>query len=1132
MVFDHAGKYLYVTTSDGFVRAYNLSTGQFDTSYNLGGSLNGLDIAADDSFLLIAQSVTNSSKGTFHKIDLVSGTTTNINYTLASSEAGGWDVAIASNGLAFITTQRNGGGWVPLRQIDLVTNTVTKRTDWPRWSVLGIEQNTQIHRSADGTVLYFLESSSSNGPVFVYNANTNMFGPELTTGYSWGGAAAAVNRDGTLLATRRGNLVLDAAPNFEFERALNGMDGGAAFDPLQDLLYAVSSATGQIVAYDTGTFTEKFRLTIGESIAPPTAQFDKGTLVASPNGRYLALATASGVRILSLPTTPPSSTPTPTPSFGTPRDMVFDHAGRHLYISTNEGFVFPYNLNTGALEFPYNLGGSLRGIDIAADDSFVLVAQYVVGMVQGTFQKLNLSTGAVTSINYTRQNGSEGGGWGVAIGSNGVALVTTDGPISDPLRQIDLLTNAVSVRNDPPSSDGFSHQIYSQTQVHRSADGSRFYFLETFGTGLIFTYSAITNSFGLGAKMWVYPNSLSAATNRDGSLLATRMTGASLDKAIDFTFVHSFGQPDGGVVFDATRDIFYVVKSSTSEIIAYDTGTFAELFRLPLGVSVSPGTPQFGAGKLVASPDGRFLALQTSSAIRVIPIPSPLPTPTPAPTPSLGKPHAMVFDHSSHYLYITTDEGFVFPYNIGTNTLENPYDLGGSLRGIDISSDDSFLIIAQYYPGVIQGAFQRLDLRTGAVTNINYTRGSSESGGWSVGIASNGLAFVTTQYAWTPLRQIDLATNIITARTDDPGTGQNGALSGTTQIAPTSNGSRVYFFDEGNIPGSAFSYDTGSDKFGPATQVQQLGTAGVTVNRNGTLVGFRPYPNPTSLAILPYFTVTHGFSNLDGGFAFDAIQDTFYGVNSSKDQVVAYDTNTLAEKFRFDIGENISAGATQFGPGLLVASQDGHYLALRTPTAIRIFGVPAVQLVNVTSVMTHGSAGTFNINLPLDGTPGIECRRGGAGGSYTIVFTFGLNLVSVGSASVTSGTGTVNTSMIDSGDSHGYIVNLTGVSNAQYIKVTLTNVIDSAGNYTGSISQQMGVLFGDTNADGFVNAGDTIQVRAQAGSDVTNSNFREDINADGFINAGDTILVRNQSGTGLPTQPAASLPVAGRRAPK
>jgi hypothetical protein len=47
---------------------------------------------------------------------------------------------------------------------------------------------------------------------------------------------------------------------------------------------------------------------------------------------------------------------------------------------------------------------------------------------------------------------------------------------------------------------------------------------------------------------------------------------------------------------------------------------------------------------------------------------------------------------------------------------------------------------------------------------------------------------------------------------------------------------------------------------------------------------------------------------------------------------------------------------------------------------------PIVQ--SAVSRKTQGNAGSFGVDLPLSGTPGIECRSGGATSDYTIVVTF------------------------------------------------------------------------------------------------------------------------------------------------
>jgi hypothetical protein len=165
---------------------------------------------------------------------------------------------------------------------------------------------------------------------------------------------------------------------------------------------------------------------------------------------------------------------------------------------------------------------------------------------------------------------------------------------------------------------------------------------------------------------------------------------------------------------------------------------------------------------------------------------------------------------------------------------------------------------------------------------------------------------------------------------------------------------------------------------------------------------------------------------------------------------------------------------------------------------------------------------TFDIDLPLVGTRGVECRSGGPTNDYTIVFTFPTNLTSVVSASVLShdpanGTGDVlNSSM--GPNSNQYTVNLRGVSSGQYLTIKLNGVV-SLGGSGDVISPQFGVLVGDVNASGVVTSGDTNLCKAQALQPVTNSNFRNDINASGAITSGDVNLIKQNALTMLPTSP-------------
>jgi hypothetical protein len=175
-----------------------------------------------------------------------------------------------------------------------------------------------------------------------------------------------------------------------------------------------------------------------------------------------------------------------------------------------------------------------------------------------------------------------------------------------------------------------------------------------------------------------------------------------------------------------------------------------------------------------------------------------------------------------------------------------------------------------------------------------------------------------------------------------------------------------------------------------------------------------------------------------------------------------------------------------------------------------------VPLTSVVSRMAHGSAGTFDIDLPVIGDPGIECRSGGPSNDYMLIFSFLDTLTSVDGASLISGVGLLSSSNIDPNDSHNYIVNLTGVTNAQTITVSLSNVTDSAGNFSSAVPAQMGVLLGDVNASRRVDAADVSSVRQQTLQPVTASNFRNDINASGRIDAADVSIARQQTLTSLP----------------
>lgn len=170
-----------------------------------------------------------------------------------------------------------------------------------------------------------------------------------------------------------------------------------------------------------------------------------------------------------------------------------------------------------------------------------------------------------------------------------------------------------------------------------------------------------------------------------------------------------------------------------------------------------------------------------------------------------------------------------------------------------------------------------------------------------------------------------------------------------------------------------------------------------------------------------------------------------------------------------------------------------------------------IQPLSAVSRLIHGTAGAFDVNLPLTGTPGIECRQGRPSGNYLVVLTFAapvtfrsatLTVEGTGSISSTSGSGTNQIS-----------VNLTNVSNVQTITVKLLGVSD--GVYANDIAVPMGILIGDIDASGRVDSTDVFHVRQKSLQSTNGSNFRDDVDESGRIDSTDVFIVRQDSLTAL-----------------
>jgi CSLREA domain-containing protein len=172
--------------------------------------------------------------------------------------------------------------------------------------------------------------------------------------------------------------------------------------------------------------------------------------------------------------------------------------------------------------------------------------------------------------------------------------------------------------------------------------------------------------------------------------------------------------------------------------------------------------------------------------------------------------------------------------------------------------------------------------------------------------------------------------------------------------------------------------------------------------------------------------------------------------------------------------------------------------------------VPSIPISSAVSRKVHGTAGTFDIDLPQTGPLGVECRSGGPGGNHQVIVAFA-NPVSVDGVAVESVNGLANATK--SVSANIVTINLTGVANAQVLTITLTGV--NNGETIGNTVLRMGVLFGDTTGNAAVSSADVSQTKLASGQPVTATRFRNDLNLSGSINASDISAAKLSSGTAL-----------------
>jgi PKD repeat protein len=270
-------------------------------------------------------------------------------------------------------------------------------------------------------------------------------------------------------------------------------------------------------------------------------------------------------------------------------------------------------------------------------------------------------------------------------------------------------------------------------------------------------------------------------------------------------------------------------------------------------------------------------------------------------------------------------------------------------------------------------------------------------------------------------------------------------------------------------------------------------------------------PDLPPLAVLTA-DVDHGDAPLTVNFDASASHDT-----DGIDQIASY-------TFNFNDGLNdvtqtsptIShtfTGTGEYTVRLVVTDSRGKQ---SSNTATFLVNVePALGLVSVGSRKTHADAGPFDIDLPLTGPLGIECRAPGPNNTFNVIYTFNKAVAVPGTASKTLGTGLTGQASIGPNPNQ-VTVPLSSVTNAQEFDVSLSGAQDNNGAILNNLSGRMGVLLGDVDATGRVDGNDVSAVQSHTRQSTDNTNYRFDVDLTGRIDGNDVSTTQGSTRTGLP----------------
>ncbi|HEX9996040.1 MAG TPA: Ig-like domain-containing protein, partial [Abditibacterium sp.] len=363
-----------------------------------------------------------------------------------------------------------------------------------------------------------------------------------------------------------------------------------------------------------------------------------------------------------------------------------------------------------------------------------------------------------------------------------------------------------------------------------------------------------------------------------------------------------------------------------------------------------------------------------------------------------------IHDTKRNVIYISSGNT-VLRYSVGAGAFMPPYQLSGSLSGMDLSPDGDTLAVANrtaITAGITAAPFNSIyliNLIDNTSRRVDFPLASNEGGTWTVAYGNDGRILITSQFngsGWVPLRRYNPATGEIVKLADVRQDTMLSAAGGRSLIGFAESNSSdgpwgTYRVSDGTLVKREW-YENGTSAFNYEIGVNSSGTQFSIPTYSGTYIYDANYQKLATIGV-------HA-GGQPIGVAYHPFQPKIYFPWAESGEVRVYDSNTYQQTGRYDFETTFgSNGNNAFGNGRAKVSRDGSYLAVSVSGGVRFVGLGSLTAnsqnvsvaedssVGITLSATGATPGTFTtysiIREPLHGTLTTSATQSQAYRLYT-----------------------------------------------------------------------------------------------------------------------------------------------------